>query len=247
MNISREIFKIKAVIFVLGLVVLGLCLPFIHKPRLYRSTGEHTFRILSMDKRGGGTGFTVVAPSGKIYTLTNKHICMNATDGKLLAERNGRYMPLQIIEIYRGHDLCLLTPLPGETDGLDVASGYGQENGDTHYIIGYPLLFDKTVSEGNVGSIMKIDIIMGEDKGGKYCEEYGLKKATIEVLVFQVDVCLATYVSQSSSAQSYPGNSGSPVVNIWGNVEGVLFAGDDEMHHSLIVPITFIKDFLRDY
>lgn len=248
MNISKEILKIKAVIFILGLVVLGLCLPFIHKPRLYRSTAEHTFRLLTMSKRSGGTGFTVVAPSGKLYTLTNKHICMAADEqGQLLAERNGRFTTLKIIEIYMLHDLCLLNALPGQTDGIELASGYGQENGDTQYIIGYPLLFDKTVSEGNVGSLHDIEIIIGYAKDKGYCESLGMREEEV-FDNFSIDkVCIASFKAVSSSAQSYPGNSGSPVVNIWGNLEGVLFAGDQTMYHSLIVPIISVKDFLRDY
>ena len=47
------------------------------------------------------------------------------------------------------------------------------------------------------------------------------------------------------SAITYPGNSGSPVVNYWGNVIGVLFAGERNFHtFGLIVPLDEVKRFL---
>lgn len=62
-------------------------------------------------------------------------------------------------------------------------------------------------------------------------------------------VCVMTQgcpVSFLISALSYPGNSGSPVVNIFGNVVGVLFAGSPTYpHHPLVVPYKSIKRFLN--
>ena len=40
----------------------------------------------------------------------------------------------------------------------------------------------------------------------------------------------------------------SPLVNFWGNLVGVLFAGNtQDQFQSFAVPLPYIKDFLKDY
>ena len=91
----------------------------------------------------GGTGFEVVAPSGKIYTLTNRHICMS---NDVYAEVGDRHIPLHIIEISADTDLCLLEPLV-ETPALKVSNIY-PVNGDHIDVYGYGMLMPLTHTSG---------------------------------------------------------------------------------------------------
>lgn len=65
----------------------------------------------------GGTGFEVVAPnSGKVYTLTNRHICRLAGNSGELAARhnaNDEEIRLKIISVSSETDLCVLEAVPG--------------------------------------------------------------------------------------------------------------------------------------
>lgn len=45
----------------------------------------------------------------------------------------------------------------------------------------------------------------------------------------------------------YPGASGSPVLNVYGNVVGVIFAGDKRSWWGYYVPLKQLKDLLRPY
>lgn len=45
-------------------------------------------------------------------------------------------------------------------------------------------------------------------------------------------------------ADIFPGNSGSPAVNFFGQVVGVVFAGSTMTHHGVIIPLTALKQFL---
>jgi len=47
-----------------------------------------------------------------------------------------------------------------------------------------------------------------------------------------------------STCQILPGNSGSPVVNYRGQVVGVAFAADSDVHWGLIIPLDDLKMFL---
>jgi hypothetical protein len=65
---------------------------------------------------------------------------------------------------------------------------------------------------------------------------------------FMPSVCIEKISAFGISSPSYPGNSGSPVVNKWGNVVGVLFAGNrTQLNDSYMVPFHELKNFLKDY
>lgn len=55
--------------------------------------------------------------------------------------------------------------------------------------------------------------------------------------------------SLKSTALSYPGNSGSPVVNRYGNVVGILYAGypSDFTNVNFVVPLEYIKADFEQY
>ncbi len=61
-----------------------------------------------------------------------------------------------------------------------------------------------------------------------------------------LDVCMEEVLAYRTTAVSLPGNSGSPVVDYKGNVIGVLFAGDSEVHWGLVITLDDVRDFLAD-
>ena len=59
-----------------------------------------------------------------------------------------------------------------------------------------------------------------------------------------VNICVRTLDSQPVTASIYPGNSGSPVFNKYGNVVGVAFASN-EFSRGYIIPLSFVVNFLE--
>lgn len=199
----------------------------------------------------GGTGFVVRAPSGKRYTLTNAHVCRIATNGILLARGEGDYAMayISVIEISNTSDLCVLSPVPG-IKGLSISSDQGF--GDELSVVGHPHLEPTTISHGYITNHQHTMLVISNeasriecelDMGGKYED---LSDNPFAQALGVAGRCLKIYDSMRTNAVAYPGNSGSPVVNMYGNVVGVLFAGNSADNYGYIVTLNDLNMFLMD-
>lgn len=97
-----------------------------------------------------GTAFSVIAPSGKIYLITNAHICGN--DNELFTKENGITHANVIIKLYKKADLCVL--LSDFTSGFEIAKSYYKD--ESIVVIGYPE-GKRAELKGNIISFDQID------------------------------------------------------------------------------------------
>lgn len=170
---------------------------------------------------GGGTGFYVKAPSGDTYILTNKHVCGTDPTKKVnVIDQDGTTRVRQIYMVSMDHDLCLIYPAESDVEGLDLQDK-GIDVGDQVAIIGHPHLTPLAVARGTYNGQTPMEL----------------------PFAFMLNIPEVLQVGWTDAA-SYPGNSGSPVVNFYGDVVGVLFAGS-AAHVNMIVPLTEIKRFLK--
>lgn len=190
----------------------------------------------------GGTGFSINAPSGKRYIVTNKHVCglrdaSNHITVKFPTLK--RKYQRRVIEISTEHDLCLIESLPSFNKGLDVARE--AIIGQTTYAVGHPKLYALTVSKGQLIEEASIMVQMS-----------GAKKPTIYDRIKTSQFSLMLNVKKFKASRfviySRGGNSGSPIVNDQGQVISVLFAGNREDNMETYgVPLRFLKSFISGY
>jgi S1-C subfamily serine protease len=217
-----------------------------HK-RIREDVGSSVVRIFGTTKEGrrsGGTGFSVKAESGRRYILTNKHICKLANSrGELKIEFPGldRKYSKKIIEINEKHDLCLVESLPTFKTALSISDGI--EAGETVFVVGHPKLFGLTVKEGEYVEEAKIQVAVS--KGTlKPVVIRAPKKITGSWLFPK----LVTFQTSRFNVYSRGGNSGSPIVNLKGQVVSVLFAGNRmDVMETYGVPLKEVHSFLKGY
>lgn len=171
-------------------------------------------------KRVYGTGFKV-SYKGATYYLTNRHVCLaiKSIKGEPLPSITINGDMESILAMDSRHDICLVK-CTNCSGGLKLASSYNID--EKVVLIGHPRGQNRTFREGRIVA-----------KGSR-------------IFPWLPMPFMRSFIKVSTIA--YPGNSGSPIVNKWGNVVGILFAGDRAYHtEAYVVPLEAVTDFLERY
>jgi len=213
--------------------------PEIHRAYLRHKVGSRTFMIKGKKDGGGGTGFQILAPSGQTYIMTNSHVCEGALtqsedkDSLIVMDDSGNYIRRRVLENSDFTDLCLLEGMPG-VEGLKLAKSPVML-GDTGFIVGHPLLRPLSVSEGEVVGLKDVKIAVAQINSPEDEQRCSLLKNEIVsldmdmygIVKIPIKLCLnVTKAALMTTILIFPGNSGSPMVNAYGEVTGVAFAAD---------------------
>lgn len=215
------------------------------KDYYYRNvTGGNVVRIFNITNTSGGTGFHIKTESGEVYILTNKHVCGLADENdNVIVEQNGHREVRKVLKRYKDHDLCLVTKMKDHSNFIKIAGS--ATKGEDIIVVGHPGLRYLTLAHGEYVGRTNININSVVNNQQECLDGKIIPDPIINIL-FNKLVCVKTYISDSISSPIYGGNSGSPVVNKWGKLIGVVFAGNrSQPNDGYMVPLRFVKDFLK--
>jgi len=227
------------------IIVLGLCLftliltvPKIHQKYLISKVGLAVVTITPpKGGRRGGTGFHIATSKGP-RIITNRHVC-DSTDREGQVEvftNDGRSFTRRILGRSLVTDLCMIEAL----EGYPVLKlGSKPKRYDTITIIGHPLLERLTPSSGIILSREIINLQVSRPIENCVGPNYHLK------FRWFFPICIQEYDSYATNVKIYPGNSGSPTLNFWGNVVAVAFAASSLTYNGYLIPFTYLKDFVN--
>lgn len=240
-KLSAQIIKHKVSLTIV--LLLALFARTYHEDVLQLYVGSKVVKLYG--DRSGGTGFFVKGKSGKTYIMTNRHVCETSGDSEYLTAKRGESVvgvKVKIIKKSDNHDLCLVESFD-LTQGLRVANSIYKN--ETVMAIGHPGLEHLIASKGRFIANTIISVPVGVN----LTEEDKCPGVLVPVRsMFVFNVCIIKYVSSRIFLYIKPGSSGSPLVDFFGNIVGVIFAGDRGDHlKSYAVPLHYVKDFLKDY
>lgn len=214
---------------------------------LFAADTRHYYNAMSntakLKAQGGGSGTAwAVRWKNKKYTMSNAHVCEIAKARGLnwmRAERMMREDDIQIIAIDKVHDICLLSAMP-EADGYTLASDWYTAQGIVMY--GYPMGNPLTISEGYL--IKQGAVYLDAELAQKDCHGNGLELRETDSIFGKQKMCIRTVMAIYMTAPTFPGNSGSPVLDGSGNVVAMAFAAQGTTSYGYAIPVDEIKDFL---
>lgn len=199
-----------------------------------------------------GTGFFIQGSSGKVYILTNSHVCQISENGVIYVQTKEMYIqkkkmkpiPRRILKISKTSDLCIVEAIPGITP-LKFAKDYIKFEAVSSY--GFPKQYGFVPSiKGKIlGEKITelLDFLINNEKDMERC-------SNPKNFIIQIDDYLACGVkikSIETTLITFGGNSGSPVVNVWGNVVGIIFAASTETNWGILIDLFEIQNFLKKY
>jgi len=246
--VAKKIIKklIAVKILLLTILMVSIVSPNVHNFYLRTQVGSSVVRVFPSDSTMG-TGFAVEAASGKSYIATNEHVCAASKNGWVRVTNEKKLSSFKkIVYIDKFHDICLVE---GDKRLGSLRLGTIPEKGDFHYVVGHPGGRNLTVSRGEYIGDKIIELPNFSIKKRSDCKGKILELNIFERLFMGIEfLCMKPFKAYSSTAIAYGGNSGSPVVNGWGRVIGVLFAGSREQNtDNYLVPLTELKRVLSLY
>lgn len=228
--------------------------PELHYRFLEYRVGRVTVKAVNKSGNAGGTGFYVKAPSGKSYIVTNDHVCgVEENNIVYIQHESGaaadRLVPRRIIDRAPGKDLCLIEGY-NNYEGAKLASN--TKRGDLVWVIGHPRLHNLTLSFGQLINMdYEVLIFLAANVSKDDCSESYMKYVDVDpdslLGVRGVrSLCFKSQQSYQSNAKIHPGNSGSAVVNAYGNIVAVAYASDMS-GFSYFVKLEDLRSFLSVY
>jgi len=189
-----------------------------------------------------GSG-SIINYKGYRAIVTNSHVCQLANKNEELYVKMNLETKLEKVHVIirdRKHDICLVT-VPKTFRSFGLRLGMQPHEGDPVHVLGFPFGNRKSFVFGEWTGEQDITIQYNYTK--KQCP--GTFK-TVNTLFGLYDVCFIKITAGEITASTFPGNSGSAVVDNRGLVVGTLFAGSGASTVSnYIVPVRFLKKLFK--
>lgn len=228
-------------------MLVALSSPGIVSPQ-YAGPGPSVVLLLSpevLDHKPGyaGTGFVTTTESGRVVTVTNTHVCDGAQKGILVVDWDRPHWGmLHILAYDTVNDLCLLEGAPDTSPPLKLAESF--KEGEAVVTIGHPKAGPLTTSIGVIGKAGPVVTQSDEKLCSGPEKKLEIKKQKDGSLSF---TCYCVNQGVETTAQVFPGSSGSPVLNLKGEVVGVVFAGDDVTHEGEFIPVDKLRALISRF
>jgi S1-C subfamily serine protease len=233
-----------------GLMIVGLMVAALTGKRevgaSYTDTAHHVFsaartsvvKLSNMEATTGGSGVEILGlASKKPYVLTNYHVCDGYLETGMLAQTVFDKHLVKVLHVDPAHDLCLTS---GAGAVVMPISSESPKFYEMVFNVGHPLLKAATPTQGRLVAREILEIGSSADANGKCPPGHKAVQDLFEI------VCLSSEELDMTTTVIFPGSSGSPAFNEKGELIGLFNSGDGRTNYGNMIPLTHVKDFLKD-
>jgi len=236
-----------------------------HEAFIRAMAADQYARVFEPESGASGSGFYVRGKSGRLYLMTNHHVCRaehtenvlpmldDPRDPKIIGknmifeEMGGRRFNGKVVSVSEDEDLCLIdaTSRSDERRGVMVASSKPNID-DRTFIIGAFGYYPYFVRDGRV-ILHSQDSYSRSDLSVQQCllrKNRGYSVLVISQGQSVKKYCLHRRESMTLSNRVFPGSSGSMVLDQYGRLIGVVKELDMRHNMGRAVEIEAIKELL---
>jgi len=235
----------RDIIRALVVAVLVMVAPKLWEEHRWDVAQSNVVKVTGREGTSGGTGFFTYV-GDRLMVITNAHVCEGVREGSAVYLRNLKDIGTgQVVLIGRSVDLCLIEPkFTFHASGLPISTEVN--DGETITVYGHPLLRGFTAYSGRVVGKTIATLLSRFLPSAKSTCPPGEQRIDLNMLFFSVPACTREYDVIDISANTYPGNSGSPVLNKYGRVVGVIFIADTRNDEGGMVPLSELTKFISE-
>lgn len=207
-----------------------------------RDLDEKTAVIIEADEGGGGSGVVLSSSAEGSVVLTNQHVCEGVVPNATVTTSSGVRSRAVAMKVSKVHDLCLIKVNRNLRLSSKIARSEGQK-GDDAVVIGHPHLLPQIKAFGKFTGFMDVTLMVGI----RPCSDREREQYPLECLFMRGMPITRKFEAQAISSIVAPGNSGSPVFNVQGEVVNLVFAGKGtSLSYALTVPNGQVRAFVFD-
>lgn len=209
------------------------CLSVAYAADPFRRLQQTTVRVT------GGTGSVVKAASGKAYVLTAYHVCLETGEPLItVSYLDGSAKKEPILAFHVKDDLCLVSATPQSSYALPVSDNLSKYGFTRGWPNGKLSEYEGRISRKQFDWSYAYDAVLFHFD----CPEDSK-------VIYQDNVkrCQVDYRNVKTRIFAQPGSSGSPVVNKFGQLQGVIQSYGQESSDAGLVPLSAIQKFLNRF
>lgn len=177
--------------------------------------------LIAPDLRSTGTGFHFVKDNGEVVIISNRHVCDN--NQTMLATLGETAQEVRVIKVSNKTDLCMLEPV--FKNGIKRTA---------RFMDNMPAVFAGYGASSTISS--------------RLIHKLGFHYLPMCTAFEPFRGCTETQIMKTIAVNNLAigGHSGSPVMDIFGRLVGVVFAANSSIDTSFIIPIEDVLEFINE-